>query len=94
LICRVIQRDIKQYPERIVRELIDLELEPGIIDYPASSEKTAAENAVKAFVQLLPISNHVATIVRLIGHHDNHCVAAHAFEPADDGAAKSVFTRV
>src|SRR4051812_17232371 len=81
----VVERNSKQSANKEIGQSIQTEFQPGIIDRAAMLHETAAEDAVPPLIQHLPVANHVAAIVRFIGHHDNDCVAPTCIDPLNDG---------
>ena len=67
----VVEPDAEQEPEEEIGQPVDDQLDPGIINDPAALDEAAAEDAVPALVQLLPVADHVAAVVRFVGHHDH-----------------------
>ena len=61
-----------------------------VINHPAAFHEAAAEHAIPAPVQLLPVTHDIPAIIRFVRHHDHRRVALHAVEAADDGAAEAV----
>src|SRR5262249_23723867 len=70
--------------QRPVRNPVQKKFEPRVICNGSTRHETAPENAVISFVELLPVPNHVADIVRFVGHHDNYAIATRAIQAPDD----------
>lgn len=77
-----------------VRGAVEGELEGWVVDHAAVLEEAAAEDAVVPFIELFPITDDIAAVIGFIGHHDDHSIACHGIQPADDGAAETVGTGV
>ena len=73
-----------------VDEAVDDQLEPRVVDHAAALDEAAAEHAVVALLELLPVPHHVAAVVALVGHHDDRRVAGHRVEPLGDRASEAV----
>ena len=73
---------------------VQRELEGRIVDHSAVLEEAAAEDAVVAFVQCMPVAHDIATVVGLIGHHDDHGIARHGVEALGDRTPKAVRTEI
>src|SRR5690348_10213127 len=72
--------------EEEVGHAVDHEFYPRIINNTAAFDEAAAENAIVALVQFLPIAHNVPAVVRFIGHHNDDGIARHMVQPANDGA--------
>ena len=68
-------------------------LDQRVVDHAAAPDEARAEDRIPAFVQHVPVANHVAAIVRFVGHHDHHRIALHVIEPVNDRAAEAVTGR-
>ncbi len=49
----------------------------GIINDTASANEATSKDTIVAFLKLLPVTNHVAAVVGVIGHHDDGRIATH-----------------
>ena len=58
-----------------VRQAVEQELKPRIVDHASAANKAGAENGVPTLAQDLPVANHIAAVIGFIGHHDNDGVA-------------------
>src|SRR4030095_4994410 len=90
----VVELDPEHHPQEEVRESIHDELEPGIVDGSPAPDESAPEDAFVALVQLRPVADDIAAVVRFVGHHDDDRVALHQFEPGDDRAPESMLSLV
>src|SRR5437762_2921258 len=86
----VIKRNAEQDADKEVCQSIQPQLQPRIIDHTSAFDEAAAEDTVIAFIQFLPVTNHVAAIVRLVGHHHDGSVPDHMIESAGNGTPESV----
>ncbi len=72
-----------------IGQSVQTQLEPRIIDDSSTFDKTASEDAVPTFTEFLPVSDDVAGIVALVGHHDDHRIPARGINTANNRAAKA-----
>src|SRR5438874_424004 len=63
---------------------------PGIVDHAATANEARAKNCIPTCVQQLPISDHIAAVIRLVRHHHYDCIPRHMIEAESDGAAESM----
>src|SRR5689334_19375413 len=75
---RIVQSDSEQHPDHEIRKSVDSQLQPGIVNYASAFHKAGPEYRLPALVEELPVANDVAAVVRFIGHHNHHRVAAKA----------------
>src|SRR5258707_557117 len=90
----VVELDPKEDTQEVIREAIDPQLDRRVIDDAAALDEAAAEDAVPAFVELLPVANDVAAVVRFVGHHDDSGVAPHFLQAPIDGASEARLTQI
>ncbi len=89
----VVEAVAKHQSDEEIRGAVEAVFDPRIIDHAAALEKTAAEDAVDAVIELLPVAHNIPAIVGFIGHHDDDRIATHCIEAASDGAAKAMRAR-
>ncbi len=89
-IGRVVQAVAEKQAHEGVGQTVHEELDRRVVDGAAALHEAAAEDAVVAFVELLPIPDDIAAVVALVGHKDDRCVAVHGVEAEGDGAAEAV----
>src|SRR5258708_7479668 len=87
---RIVQLDPENPFEKRVRQPINQQLDPWIINEPRSFHETAAEYTVPSAIHLLPVQDHVPAIVRLVCHHDNCRVPAHLIQTTNDRSPETV----
>jgi len=74
-IGRVIKRDVEQDADKDICHSIQPQLQPGVIDHIGTFDEAAPKNTVVTPIQFLPVTNHVAAIVRFVGHHHDNSKA-------------------
>lgn len=57
-------------------------------------EEAAAEDAVVAFIEGLPVANDIAAVVGFVGHHDDHGITSHGVEALGDRTPEAVRTGI
>jgi hypothetical protein len=87
---RVVESVAEEETHEGVGQAVHEELDRRIVDGAAALHETAAEDAVVAFVELLPVTDDIPTVVALVGHEDDGGVAGHGVKAEGDGAAKAV----
>ena len=85
---------MKEYPDEEIREPVDDELYPWVVDHSAALDESASKDAVPAFIELAPVHDRVGRGIGGVGHHDHAGVARAAIEPVHDGASKAVWTGI
>ena len=86
----VVETVAEEYSDEEVCGPVECELEGRVVDHAAVFQEPTAKDAVVPFVELFPIADDIAAVVRFVGHHDDDGVAGHGIEPAHDGAAEAV----
>ncbi len=86
----IIDLDAKEHSQEIVEQPIQDQLGSWIVDGAAPSNESAAKDTVVPLVQLEPVANDIAAVVRLVRHHDHGGVAFHLVESLDDSPPEAV----
>ena len=73
-----------------VGQTIHEEFDGRVVDGATAFHEAAAEDAVVAFVELLPVADDVAAVVRFVGHHNYGGVTFHRLKTAGDRTSKAV----
>src|ERR1035438_5662296 len=71
----VVERDMKEGFDKKIRQAVDEEFDPRVIDHPSAFDEAAAEYAVPAIIEQAPILHGVAGHVGGVGHHDGAGIA-------------------
>jgi hypothetical protein len=90
----VVEIEPEHHRDEGIGRAIEKPFRQRIINRAAAADEATAEHAVPALVEFLPVPNRVATIVRPVGHENDHRVAPHGIQSANDCAAKSVSAAV
>lgn len=90
----VVQAVAKEEADEGIRGAVQSELEGRIVDDSAVLEEAAAEDAVVAFVECMPVAHDIAAVVGFVGHHDDYGIARHGVEPLRDRTPKAVRTGI
>src|SRR6185437_5784304 len=53
-----------------------------------------AEHTIKSSVQTIPVRHYIATVIRLICHHDDRSITSHCIESANYGTPKAMLTGI
>ena len=77
-----------------VRGAVQRELEGRIVDDAAVLEEAAAEDAVVAFVECMPVAHDIAAVIGFVGHHDDHSITSHGVEALRDRTPEAVRTGI
>ena len=57
-------------------------------------EEAAAEDAVVAFIQGLPVADDIAAVVGFVGHHNDHGITSHGVESLGDRTPEAMRTGI
>ncbi len=87
---RVVQAVTEKESHEGVGQTVHEELDRRIVDSAAALHEAAAEDAVVAFVELVPVADDIAGVVGVVGHEDDGGVAGHGVETEGDGTAEAV----
>lgn len=87
---RIVKAVVEEDPHKRVCQAVYKEFDRWIVDDPAALHEAAAEDAIIALVQLLPVAHHIAAIIRFVGHHDDERIALGGIQAAGDGPPKAV----
>jgi len=78
----------------LVGGAVQRELEGRVVDDSAVFEEAAAEDAIVAFVECMPVAHDIAAVVGFVRHHDDHGIARHGVEPLRDRTPEAVRTGI
>src|SRR5262249_12147287 len=87
---RVVQLNVEKYPQEKIGRSIQNQFHARIIDCATAFHEAAAENAFVAFIEFLPVANHIATIVRFIRHHNYYSIALRFVQTSSNRSSKAV----
>ena len=90
----VVEAVAKEDADEEVCGAVQRELEGRVVDDSAVLEEAAAEDAVVAFVECVPVAHDIAAVVGFVGHHDDHGIARHGVEALGDRTPETVRTRI
>jgi len=90
----VVEAVAKENADEGICGAVQRELEGRIVDDAAVLEEAAAEDAVVAFVECMPVAHDIATVVGFVGHHDDQGIARDRVEPLRDRTPEAVRTGI
>ena len=90
----VVEAVAKEDADEEVCGAVESELEGRIVDHAAVLEEAAAEDAVVAFIEGLPVANDIAAVVGFVGHHNDHGITGHGVEALGDRTPETVRTGI
>src|SRR5262249_49590578 len=80
--------------EKLVCQAVDDVLQFGIVNGSAAFNEATPEDTIITLVQAFPIHHDVATIIRLVRHHDHDGVSFGVVDSLDHGSSNTVRARV
>jgi hypothetical protein len=89
-VCGVVQPMPKENANKSIGKAVQDQFCEGIINDSASANETASKDTIVAFLKLLPVTNHVAAVVGVIGHHDDGRIATHRVQSMNNGTTEPV----
>jgi hypothetical protein len=89
---RIVQTDIEKELQEFVRQAVQDELCPRVIDRPATFNESTPEDAVPTFIELFPIVYDIPAIVRFVSHHDDGSVPMHLVKAMQHRPPETVFS--
>src|SRR5882724_1311192 len=90
----VVQSDVEKYLQEKIGAAIQNPFQARIIDHAPAFHETAAKNALVAFIELLPVTDDITTIVGFIRHHNYHGVTLHFVQASNNRSAEAKLRRV
>src|SRR5216684_1395861 len=88
-IRRIVQFYSEQNTHKQVCEAVQQQLQARIVNHAPATYEPAAENAVMALIEQVPVHHDVAAVVRLISHHDHRGVSPGVVQAKNDSAAET-----
>ena len=89
-IRRIVEAVVEEDSHERICQAVYKEFDRWIVDNPAALHEAASEDAIIALVELLPVTHHIAAIIRLVGHHDDKRIALGGIQATGDRPPKAV----
>ena len=87
---RVVETVVEEDSHERIGQAVYKELHGWVINHSTALHEAASEDTIVALVELLPVTHHIAAIIRLVGHHNDKRIALGGIQATGDRPPEAV----